>query len=88
MWTPEDPYFLLSLQKGEELPEPIEEVDDYHDQWCRFCRDGGDVILCDFCELVYHKECLNPPLEAVPEDEWKCPVCEVQTRSQYDPGVE
>ncbi len=67
------------LQKGEELPEASdEEEEDFHEQFCYFCKDGGDVILCDFCEHVFHKFCLNPPMKEVPEDDWKCPVCLVR----------
>ncbi|KAG0598842.1 hypothetical protein M758_12G104900 [Ceratodon purpureus] len=34
--------------------------------------------LCDGegCKVVYHKECLNPPLQTVPAGEWYCPGCE------------
>lgn len=34
--------------------------------------------LCDGkgCRVVYHKECLNPPLETIPAGEWYCPKCE------------
>ncbi len=70
---------VFSSQKGEELPEPPEE--DWHDAWCRVCKDGGDLLLCDYCELVYHMECVNPPLTELPEDKWKCPVCVVSNTS-------
>ena len=77
-------------QTGEGLPEEgdssgddgeddeeEEEDDSQHDQFCKVCKEGGDVILCDFCSCVYHLHCLNPPLKEVPEGEWKCPRCTV-----------
>lgn len=57
---------------GEEEEETAE-----HDQFCKVCKSGGNVILCDFCPSVYHLNCLNPPLADVPEGDWKCPRCEV-----------
>lgn len=50
------------------------------------CRDCGccvcsgkqnprEIILCDECDKAYHINCLIPPLEAVPEDDWYCPNC-------------
>jgi len=34
--------------------------------------------LCDGkgCKVVYHKECLDPPLQTVPGGEWYCPECQ------------
>ncbi len=49
-----------------------------HDSWCKLCRDGGDVILCDTCPCVFHLKCCNPPLRDVPEGEWKCDRCVVR----------
>ena len=28
------------------------------------------------CDYPYHLQCLDPPLNAVPEGEWFCPECE------------
>lgn len=52
-----------------------EESDHDHDDACYACGGGGEVLLCDHCERVYHLRCLSPPLEKVPEGEWLCPVC-------------
>lgn len=43
---------------------------------CFVCKDGGDLLCCDFCPLVYHTYCLSPPLAEIPEGDWKCPQCE------------
>jgi len=66
------------LQTGEGLPEKGDSSEeDDHDTFCRVCKDGGDVILCDFCPLVYHMNCLHPPMKNLPDGDWKCPVCTV-----------
>ncbi|XP_047988172.1 LOW QUALITY PROTEIN: chromodomain-helicase-DNA-binding protein Mi-2 homolog [Leguminivora glycinivorella] len=49
--------------------------DDEHQEFCRICKDGGELLCCDSCPSAYHRFCLNPPLEEVPDGEWKCPRC-------------
>ena len=39
------------------------------------CGEGGNLLCCDGCVLVYHRECLNPPLKRVPKGKWLCPQC-------------
>lgn len=34
------------------------------------------LLLCDDCDDPYHLECLKPPLIAVPDGDWFCPLCE------------
>lgn len=43
------------------------------------------MLLCDGCDLGYHLECLNPPMNEVPMDEWYCPDC--SRNSQDDAEV-
>ncbi|CAH2242042.1 jg25818, partial [Pararge aegeria aegeria] len=49
--------------------------DDEHQEFCRLCKDGGELLCCDSCPSAYHRFCLNPPLDEVPDGEWKCPRC-------------
>ena len=42
---------------------------------CMVCNDGGTLIVCDGCGGAYHKECIDPPLEEIPEGMWHCPQC-------------
>ena len=60
-------------------------VDDtiVHRDNCYECRAGGELILCDYCPRAYHKVCLEPPLEEVPED-WQCPHCDKNGRPDKD----
>lgn len=54
---------------GEEEDDPT---------FCEVCgrSDREDrLLLCDGCDAGYHMECLDPPLQEVPVDEWFCPGC-------------
>ncbi|KZF20320.1 PHD transcription factor [Xylona heveae TC161] len=49
---------------------------------CETCGKGEDpksILLCDSCDVGYHKYCLDPPLKAVPDYDWHCPRCLVGT---------
>ncbi|XP_077430769.1 chromodomain-helicase-DNA-binding protein 4 isoform X3 [Vanacampus margaritifer] len=52
-----------------------EEEDDHHIEYCRVCKDGGELLCCDTCPSSYHIHCLNPPLPEIPNGEWICPRC-------------
>lgn len=54
-----------------------EEEDDDHMEFCRVCKDGGELLCCDTCTSSYHIHCLNPPLPEIPNGEWLCPRCTV-----------
>uniref|UniRef100_A0A182K1R6 PHD finger protein 12 n=1 Tax=Anopheles christyi TaxID=43041 RepID=A0A182K1R6_9DIPT len=36
------------------------------------CRKAP-LVACDYCELVFHQDCLDPPLTAMPTTMWMCP---------------
>ncbi|KAJ8956226.1 hypothetical protein NQ318_014957 [Aromia moschata] len=43
---------------------------------CTECRRScrvAPLISCDFCELFYHLDCLDPPLTTPPSGRWMCP---------------
>lgn len=69
-------YVLIDavLQETEGIQE--QEEDD-HMEFCRVCRDGGELLCCDLCPSAYHIKCLNPPLAQIPDGEWQCPRCSV-----------
>jgi hypothetical protein len=62
---------------GESGDEKV--VCDLHDDLCRECGRGGNILCCDFCTLVYHLGCANPPLRSLPEGAWACPECSVDS---------
>lgn len=34
------------------------------------------MLLCDRCDQGYHMDCLDPPLEEVPIEDWFCSHCD------------
>ncbi|XP_074874301.1 chromodomain-helicase-DNA-binding protein 5 [Carettochelys insculpta] len=66
-WEPKD--------EEEEDDEGGEEEEDDHMEFCRVCKDGGELLCCDTCPSSYHLHCLNPPLPEIPNGEWLCPRC-------------
>lgn len=59
-----------------EADGPVEpDEDDEHQEYCRVCKDGGELLCCDSCISAYHIFCLNPPLQEIPDGDWRCPRC-------------
>jgi hypothetical protein len=58
--------FLFYFSKGTE----VEEV-------CNACGMGGHLLCCDTCPLLFHMECVVPPLKKVPRGKWSCPKCKM-----------
>ncbi|OQS02507.1 chromodomain-helicase-DNA-binding protein [Thraustotheca clavata] len=52
---------------------------------CKSNEDSDALLMCDRCDNEIHLECLDPPLEGLPDGEWFCPYCEV--RMQYEAMV-
>lgn len=52
-----------------------EDEDDEHQDFCRSCKDGGELLCCDSCTFAYHIFCLDPPMNDFPETSWTCPRC-------------
>ena len=53
---------------------------------CYVCKDGGEVLCCDFCPSVVHKHCLSleDQEQAISsESDWKCPKCHSVRKSEY-----
>uniref|UniRef100_A0A8C9TUK7 Chromodomain helicase DNA binding protein 3 n=1 Tax=Scleropages formosus TaxID=113540 RepID=A0A8C9TUK7_SCLFO len=59
----------------EECEDGGVDEDDDHMEFCRVCKDGGELLCCDSCPSSYHIHCLNPPLPEIPNGEWLCPRC-------------
>uniref|UniRef100_H2LS61 Chromodomain helicase DNA binding protein 3 n=1 Tax=Oryzias latipes TaxID=8090 RepID=H2LS61_ORYLA len=57
------------------VPAGGDDEDDDHMEFCRVCKDGGELLCCDTCTSSYHIHCLNPPLPEIPNGEWLCPRC-------------
>ncbi|KAL6901948.1 hypothetical protein ACP4OV_004824 [Aristida adscensionis] len=72
-------------------PELSEDEDDPENLTCSVCgrKDREEVMLiCGDedgkigCGIGMHIDCCDPPLEAVPEDDWLCPKCEAPKASK------
>ncbi|XP_060749312.1 nucleosome-remodeling factor subunit BPTF isoform X2 [Tachysurus vachellii] len=66
-----DRFLTTNMAREELMSEGAVQYDDH----CRACHRLGDLLCCETCSAVYHLECVRPPLEAVPEDEWQCEIC-------------
>ena len=49
-----------------------------HNDLCEVCSVGGDILCCDFCNVVYHLGCLDMDTSSVPRGCWACPACITQ----------
>ncbi|PIN05804.1 hypothetical protein CDL12_21653 [Handroanthus impetiginosus] len=63
-------------------------IDNIACQMCG-CRDRGDeMLICGDeigsygCGVGMHLDCLDPPLENVPEEDWFCPACREKRESK------
>ena len=61
----------------EDIPDHADSEGEHAD-YCHTCKDGGELLCCDFCPLAYHLKCLVPPMNSIPTDDWRCPRCEAQ----------
>lgn len=66
-----DQFLATNIAREELMWEGVVAYDDH----CRVCHRLGDLLCCETCSAVYHLECVKPPLQEVPEDEWQCEVC-------------
>lgn len=53
----------------------IQEGPIHYDDHCRVCHRLGNLLCCETCPAVYHLECVDPPLEDVPSEDWQCNIC-------------
>lgn len=67
------------FQEGEGIKEQEE---DEHMEFCRVCKDGGELLCCDQCPSAYHVHCLSPPIKHIPDGDWHCPRCSVSCSVQ------
>ncbi|KAK5985894.1 Lysine-specific demethylase rbr-2 [Trichostrongylus colubriformis] len=46
--------------------------------FCTVCGSGDEedrLLLCEDCDKSMHTHCCNPPLDGVPQGQWRCPSC-------------
>ncbi|XP_044126900.1 PHD and RING finger domain-containing protein 1 isoform X2 [Bufo gargarizans] len=62
----------------------LEEEDPTNCEVCGRSDREDRLLLCDGCDAGYHMECLTPPLNAIPVDEWFCPECAATNQPDED----
>ena len=67
---PDESEFFSKDYMEEKEEGPIQ-----HHEQCEFCKDAGELILCEYCPRAYHLKCLNPPQVDIPDGAWLCPFC-------------
>lgn len=78
-----NPTILAASDEDESDSEPpvsksgkkAQSQEDGHDVVCDVCENGGDLLCCDTCSLVFHLKCVRPKLAAVPRGRWSCAQC-------------
>lgn len=46
---------------------------------CGRSDNKESILVCDSCDLGYHKQCVEPPLSQIPDYDWHCSKCLVGT---------
>ncbi|XP_055631397.1 nucleosome-remodeling factor subunit NURF301 isoform X2 [Toxorhynchites rutilus septentrionalis] len=68
-----DQFLITTTVRDDMLQEgPI-----HYDDHCRICHRLGDLLCCETCPAVFHLECVDPPLEDVPSEDWQCNLCKL-----------
>jgi hypothetical protein len=62
---------LAEKESDEEQSDGNQDNHIEHKDYCQACRQGGELIVCDYCPRVYHKVCLDDELKEILED-WCC----------------
>jgi len=85
--VPEDlaPLVLRGISTTEERMETVQEwanalsyarYDGEHNGECTFCKDGGDLLCCEYCRSTQHAACCFPQIaDASALNIWICPMC-------------
>ena len=42
---------------------------------CDQAANADDLLICDSCDKGFHMDCLDPPVNSLPEGRWICPIC-------------
>ncbi|PNF34918.1 hypothetical protein B7P43_G01418 [Cryptotermes secundus] len=63
----------VQKEKAQETQNEGTEVEEV----CNSCGLGGHLLCCDTCPLLFHMDCIVPPLKKVPRGKWSCPKCKM-----------
>lgn len=50
-----------------------------NNEYCNYCKEGGDLLCCDKCPAAFHLTCNDPPLDEddIPPGDWLCKRCRI-----------
>ena len=78
-------FYLAEIERPQEpeAVEPCKRCKGNDDKACKECgckECGGKtpedrLIFCEECQYFFHFDCLEEPIETLPEDDWYCPEC-------------
>lgn len=60
---------------------PIDPTDN-HLVYCVVCGLSGDLLCCDGCQNVVHLSCLENAPSELPEGDWFCDECNVESKAE------
>ncbi|CAB4035143.1 PHD and RING finger domain-containing 1 isoform X4, partial [Paramuricea clavata] len=84
-------FYTIAVKKAEngvtieeiKVEDKTQVKEEYEDPTsCEICGIGDRedrMLLCDGCDRGFHLECLSPPLDSVPDEEWFCRDCFIDT---------
>jgi hypothetical protein len=54
-----------------------------NEEFCSYCKEGGNLLNCDRCPSSFHFLCHEPPLELdqIPKGDFLCNKCEFDTKT-------
>ncbi|XP_072024779.1 LOW QUALITY PROTEIN: PHD finger protein 12-like [Amphiura filiformis] len=55
-------------------------------QCSKSCRVSA-LIQCDYCPLLFHKDCVDPPLTSLPTGRWMCPNHPERSLAKFEAGL-
>lgn len=71
---------LVKKEKERDLEMEME-IENFHEDDCFICKDGGELLMCDrqYCTKSYHLACLSRKKFPSRHTEWECPrhFCQV-----------
>lgn len=56
---------------------------------CHACKrddKDDDLLECEMCENAFHRTCLDPPLDSIPDGEWFCTECTNEDEEAAEEG--
>ena len=74
-------YYYGIFRQSEDYKKYLMKLNNECDE-CVICGDGGKLICCDSCNKPFHLQCLQPPLDKVPEGDWYCLICTTFSRKK------